>query len=118
MIAKLIGEDVAENMNRAEAAFARAIEINPDLSMAHNLYAQLEVDLGRAQDPPSGSSIVRGGGTATPSCMPAWSTPAAIAACSTPRWRRTSTRGGSTRRYGPAWRRPTFILATISGCTT
>jgi len=32
------------------AAFTRALDINPDLSIAHNLYAQLEVDLGRAED--------------------------------------------------------------------
>ena len=38
------------NLAKAEAAFKRALEINPDLSVAHNLYAQLEVDLGRAED--------------------------------------------------------------------
>jgi eukaryotic-like serine/threonine-protein kinase len=31
------------------AAFERALALNPDLSLAHNLYAQLEVDLGRAE---------------------------------------------------------------------
>jgi serine/threonine protein kinase/tetratricopeptide (TPR) repeat protein len=38
------------NLAKAEAAFRRALDINPDLSIAHNLYAQLEVDLGRAED--------------------------------------------------------------------
>ena len=38
------------NLAKAEAAFKRALDINPDLSIAHNLYAQLEVDLGRAED--------------------------------------------------------------------
>ncbi len=38
------------NLAKAEAAFKRALDINPDLSVAHNLYAQLEVDLGRAED--------------------------------------------------------------------
>jgi serine/threonine protein kinase/tetratricopeptide (TPR) repeat protein len=38
------------NLANAEAAFKRALEINPDLSVAHHLYAQLEVDLGRAED--------------------------------------------------------------------
>jgi eukaryotic-like serine/threonine-protein kinase len=33
----------------AVAAFERALDRNPDLSLAHNLYAQLEVDLGRAE---------------------------------------------------------------------
>lgn len=34
---------------RAEAALARALALDPDLSLAHNLYAQLEVDLGRPE---------------------------------------------------------------------
>lgn len=39
-----------EGLERAEAAFRRALEINPDLAVAHKLYAQLEVDLGRAEN--------------------------------------------------------------------
>jgi eukaryotic-like serine/threonine-protein kinase len=35
------------DMRRAEAAFRRALEINPDLSLAHTGYAALEVELGR-----------------------------------------------------------------------
>jgi eukaryotic-like serine/threonine-protein kinase len=42
--------EVETNQAKAEAAFKRALQINPDLSIAHNLYAQLEVDLGRAED--------------------------------------------------------------------
>lgn len=38
------------NLRLAEAAFERALAINPDLPVAHNLYAALEVELGRAQD--------------------------------------------------------------------
>src|SRR5262245_16149821 len=34
---------------RAEAALRRALELNPRLSVAHKLYAQLESDLGRSQ---------------------------------------------------------------------
>jgi tetratricopeptide (TPR) repeat protein len=34
----------------AESALQRAIEINPNLPVAHNLYALLEIDLGRAED--------------------------------------------------------------------
>jgi eukaryotic-like serine/threonine-protein kinase len=34
---------------RAEAALQRALEINPDLAMAHSYYAQLEVELGRPE---------------------------------------------------------------------
>lgn len=37
------------HMADAVAAFERALELNSDLSVAHNLYAQLEVDLGRAE---------------------------------------------------------------------
>jgi TolB-like protein len=33
----------------AEVALKRALELNPDLAVAHKLYAQLEVDLGRAE---------------------------------------------------------------------
>ena len=40
----------AESHRKAEEAFTRALEINPDLSLAHNLYAYLEVDLGRARE--------------------------------------------------------------------
>jgi tetratricopeptide (TPR) repeat protein len=35
---------------RAEAAFKKALELNPDLPIAHKLFAQLEADMGRAQD--------------------------------------------------------------------
>ncbi len=33
-----------------ERALRRALEINPDLSLAHNLYAQVEVEAGRARE--------------------------------------------------------------------
>jgi tetratricopeptide (TPR) repeat protein len=35
---------------KAESCFHRALELNPDLSLAHNLYAQLEPDLNRATE--------------------------------------------------------------------
>jgi TolB-like protein len=37
-------------LTRAEEAFRKALELNPDLSIAHKLYAFLEGDLGRAHD--------------------------------------------------------------------
>jgi eukaryotic-like serine/threonine-protein kinase len=43
-------DDGEEAMARARDAFERALRINPRLSVAHNLYAQLEVDLGRTED--------------------------------------------------------------------
>jgi non-specific serine/threonine protein kinase len=39
----------ADGVERAEAAFKRALDLNPELALAHNLYAQFEVDAGRAQ---------------------------------------------------------------------
>ncbi len=44
------GENSQENLRRAEEAFRRALELNPDLPLAHNLVAALECDLGRAQN--------------------------------------------------------------------
>jgi serine/threonine-protein kinase len=40
----------ADYFEKAEAAFRRALELSPDLSLAHHLYAYLELDLGRAQE--------------------------------------------------------------------
>jgi predicted Zn-dependent protease len=39
-----------EGFDRAEQAFRRALDLNPDLTVAHKMYSQLEVDLGRARD--------------------------------------------------------------------
>jgi serine/threonine protein kinase len=47
MLAKW-GEDPETHFPRAEEAFRRAFELNPDLSLAHNLHARLEADRGRA----------------------------------------------------------------------
>jgi eukaryotic-like serine/threonine-protein kinase len=44
------GQDPEQNLQRAEQGFRRALELNPDLSLAHNLYAHLEAERGRAQD--------------------------------------------------------------------
>jgi hypothetical protein len=50
VLAKFGDADAEQNLSRAEAAFVRALEINPDLSVAHNLYSYLEIDSGRAQE--------------------------------------------------------------------
>lgn len=42
--------DLQAHLDRAEAAFRTALDLNPDLPIAHNLYAMLESDLGRAED--------------------------------------------------------------------
>ena len=49
-MAKYLDTGTREGFDRAEAAFRRALELNPDLTVAHKLLAQLEVDLGRARD--------------------------------------------------------------------
>jgi TolB-like protein len=49
---RVIGKYVDDSPNsqaRAEEALARALEINPRLSLAHKFYAQLEADIGRAR---------------------------------------------------------------------
>jgi TolB-like protein len=45
-----LGEDAARHTRDAEAAFQRAFELNPELSLTHNLYTYVEVDQGRALD--------------------------------------------------------------------
>jgi serine/threonine-protein kinase len=40
----------AANLASGELALKRALAINPDLSLAHNLYAQFEVEAGRARE--------------------------------------------------------------------
>jgi serine/threonine protein kinase len=50
VLAKYIAEESSANLERAESAIKRALELNPELSSAHNLYAQLEIDLGRARE--------------------------------------------------------------------
>jgi TolB-like protein len=44
------GEERDENAARAEECFRKALELSPELPLAHNLYALLEIDLGRAQE--------------------------------------------------------------------
>jgi TolB-like protein len=43
------GESSEDYYAQAEAAFKRALELNPDLPLAHNLYTNLEVELGQAE---------------------------------------------------------------------
>ena len=50
VMAKYLETGKEEEFDRAETAFRRALDLNPDLAIAHKLYAQLEVDLGRAHD--------------------------------------------------------------------
>lgn len=50
VMGKYLDAGARESLDHAEVAFRRALEINPDLPLAHKLYAQLEVDLGRAKE--------------------------------------------------------------------
>ena len=50
VMAMYSGEDADENYALADAAFRRALEINPDLSIAHNLFTLVEVETGRARE--------------------------------------------------------------------
>jgi tetratricopeptide (TPR) repeat protein len=50
VMAKYGHEDVEENIRLAEAAFQRALDLNPELSLAHNLYTYFELEeLGQPQ---------------------------------------------------------------------
>ena len=50
VMAKYGKGDAKENYSLAEKAFARALEINPDLTLGHHLLTNLEVEKGRAQE--------------------------------------------------------------------
>ncbi|WP_263352689.1 winged helix-turn-helix domain-containing protein [Acidicapsa acidisoli] len=50
VMAKFISSEIKAEQQRAESAFRQALDLNPDLGIAHKAYAQLEVDLGRAAD--------------------------------------------------------------------
>jgi DNA-binding winged helix-turn-helix (wHTH) protein/tetratricopeptide (TPR) repeat protein len=50
VMAKYQPKGPQESLDHAETAFRRALDLNPDLPIAHKLFAQLEVDLGRAPD--------------------------------------------------------------------
>jgi serine/threonine protein kinase len=49
LIAKWGGE-ADESLMRAKDAIEQALQLSPDLPLAHHIYAQLESDLGRAED--------------------------------------------------------------------
>jgi DNA-binding winged helix-turn-helix (wHTH) protein/tetratricopeptide (TPR) repeat protein len=49
-IGKYFETSTRESLKHAETAFRRALELNPDLQIAHKLLAQLDADRGRAYD--------------------------------------------------------------------
>lgn len=50
VMSKYLPTGAKEGLEKSEAAFKQALDLNPDLPIAHKAYAQLEVDLGRAGD--------------------------------------------------------------------
>lgn len=50
VMSKYLPSETTEGPRKAESAFRQALDLNPDLTIAHKFYAQLEVDLGRAPD--------------------------------------------------------------------
>ncbi len=49
MLGKYVEQNPAEHLERAETALKRALTLNSDLSVAENVLAHLEVDVGRAE---------------------------------------------------------------------
>ncbi len=49
VLAAYSGESADEYYEQARTAFTRALTLNPDLPLAHNLYTNLEVELGQAE---------------------------------------------------------------------
>ena len=50
VMGKYLTTGQSESLDLAETAFRRALELNPDLPLAHKMFAQVEVDRGRARD--------------------------------------------------------------------
>jgi DNA-binding winged helix-turn-helix (wHTH) protein/TolB-like protein len=50
VMAKYLPAGATDGLEQAEKSFRQSLDLNPDLSIAHKFYAQLEVDLGRASD--------------------------------------------------------------------
>jgi serine/threonine-protein kinase len=54
LIAKYYVEDVDANLARAEECFRRALELDPELPVAHKLYAHHQSEMGRSRDAMAG----------------------------------------------------------------
>ena len=50
LLAKYFLERPEENLARADEAYRRALELDPDLAVAHKLFAHREAEMGRARD--------------------------------------------------------------------
>jgi eukaryotic-like serine/threonine-protein kinase len=54
LVAKYYIEDVARNLAQAEECFRRALELDPELPVAHKLYAHHQSEMGRSRDAMTG----------------------------------------------------------------
>ena len=74
-------EGASEQLAEGRSAIERALELNPDLPLAHNLYTNIQVDQGHAMDALkrllNGCAVQR----AIRSCLRASPTRAATAVC-------------------------------------
>lgn len=50
VMGKYLSTGATDSLELAEQAFRRALELNPELPLAHKMFAQVEVDRGRARD--------------------------------------------------------------------
>ena len=50
VMSKYLPAGTPEGLERRKPRLQRALELNPELALAHKLLAQLDVDLGRAPD--------------------------------------------------------------------
>lgn len=67
VMSKYLPGGTRDGLSHAEAALREGLALNPDLTLAHKLYAQLEVDLGRALD--GMSRLIERAQTADPELM-------------------------------------------------
>jgi DNA-binding winged helix-turn-helix (wHTH) protein/tetratricopeptide (TPR) repeat protein len=74
VMAKYLPTGAREGLKQSEMAFRQALDLNPDLALAHKFYAQLEVDLGRAADA-MGRLLARAEGAADPEIFAALISP-------------------------------------------
>jgi hypothetical protein len=93
------GDEPEANLSKAESCLRRALELNPQLAPAHNVYAQIETERGRPADGVTRLLQVARPESADPELFAGLVTPVGTAGCSRPRSRPTS--GATARPEGP-----------------
>jgi hypothetical protein len=100
VIGKYVDTGADTTLEQAEAAVRRALDLNPDLAMAHKLLAQLDVDRGRSQQ--AMTRLIERGSGADPEVFAGLVSAAAIAGCSTRRLPLTPAPWRSSQRFARA----------------